>query len=271
MSELNQVDRELMNTFLPLTKDFEKEMIEVIGKMPNRDSKSRALNSTTHLMMAFKIREIDSCMSLFRLLTAEEEVATAIFLSLKNHKYENARKLNPIDHKHKMGLLPFLSAVEKELWRGGLSKDGIRSIWIEGKIKKLGIEVWQINHNTNKEDWVRYEIPLNFIVERTDDRGKEKSDFSDSFNEIVSDSNAKTIFDYIRNRANQRNHVLYANSGTLPASVGNLDTEIARAYRRVFFLLKIYLLVDQYPQKQALAQQCLNAYLKILKIPEIVE
>lgn len=57
---------------------------------------------------AWKIKDIDPEMSVFRSITAEEEAATAIFLSLKEKKYENAEKLKFQDHSYKQALEPFI-------------------------------------------------------------------------------------------------------------------------------------------------------------------
>ena len=52
-------------------------------------------------------------MAVFRAITAEEEAATAIFLALKEHGYENADKIKFKKHPYKQALEPFLRSIGK--------------------------------------------------------------------------------------------------------------------------------------------------------------
>jgi len=51
-------------------------------------------------------------MAAFRVITAEEEVATAIFHALVRRKYVGANQIDPRNHVHKAAVAPFFEAVE---------------------------------------------------------------------------------------------------------------------------------------------------------------
>ncbi|MCW5207251.1 hypothetical protein VU11_00955 [Desulfobulbus sp. US2] len=51
-------------------------------------------NALYHIEKAWKIKDIDLEMAVFRGITAEEEAASAIFHCLKKHRYQNAKKYN---------------------------------------------------------------------------------------------------------------------------------------------------------------------------------
>jgi hypothetical protein len=94
--------------------------------------------------------------------------------------------------------------------------------------------------------------------------GKEY-DFSYELKKIAAESNMKTILDHLRYIANFRNKILYAGPHGIP------DVEIKDAYflkKRdiVFVHLTIYLLIDDYKERQLFAQQALDAFLAMLRV-----
>lgn len=64
--------------------DFERKLLEGIKKNVKGRSKFCIYNAIHHLKMAFKIKNLDPEMALFRAITAEEEVSRAIFIILKD-------------------------------------------------------------------------------------------------------------------------------------------------------------------------------------------
>jgi len=109
---------------------IEKEIADIVPQIKGA-GKWRAFNAILHLNKAWKIKGIDNEMSAFRAITAEEEAATAVFLSLKLRKYENSDKLKPMDHSHKSAFATFVMSSGKTL----ISKTrGINSTY---KLKKL--------------------------------------------------------------------------------------------------------------------------------------
>jgi hypothetical protein len=69
-----------------------------------------ASSAVDHLRRAWRIREVDPEMAVFRCITAEEEAVAAIFLSLKRRGYAGAKHLHWHNHRHKAVVLPFRQA-----------------------------------------------------------------------------------------------------------------------------------------------------------------
>jgi hypothetical protein len=68
----------------------------------------------------------------------------------------------------------------------------------------------------------------------------------------------------IRERANERNQLLYAGEKGLRIYTGSIEPHFARYRQNVFGLLTIFVLVDEHPPIQRVVQQCLTAFLAAL-------
>src|SRR4030042_2912383 len=87
--------------------EFDKAIIDIVPFMP-APPQWAAFNALRHLDKAWRLRATDTEMSMFRAITAEEEVATALFLSLKRRHYVGANRLKHRDHVHKNAVIPFV-------------------------------------------------------------------------------------------------------------------------------------------------------------------
>jgi hypothetical protein len=88
--------------------DFQMSLERCISKLNGR-VKHSGRNAFAHLRMAWSIRRIDPAMAAFRAITAEEEAASALILSLKQKNYPNSSRLNHRDHIQKSALIPSLT------------------------------------------------------------------------------------------------------------------------------------------------------------------
>jgi hypothetical protein len=94
--------------------ELDKEILKYIEqKTAKRLVRNCARNSMHHLERAFKIKDVDPEMAVFRSITAEEEAATAIFIALKEKHYNNADKIQYKKHPYKQALGPFIRAIGK--------------------------------------------------------------------------------------------------------------------------------------------------------------
>jgi hypothetical protein len=109
--------------------------------------------------------------------------------------------------------------------------------------------------------WVYPVPPLHFDA-RIDN---EHIDFSEEVKELASHRNAKSIIDYVRRRANRRNQVLYASDKGVP-NIDGLEEFLAEQKKITYTILTVFLMVDPYSAKQNFVEQCLNAFLKMLKL-----
>jgi len=241
---------------------FERRVIDHVTKTP-RPGRSSAKSALRHLERAYKLSDEMPEIAIFLGITAEEEAATAVFHSLKRRKYEGARELNYRSHVHKAALLPFVLAIGKRL-------DTFPQL-------RQPIFLFDTKHSPDKQERLRlrftidgpdgplwlYPLPPLELSARTNG---EALNFAPELAEIAKEKNAESILRHVEDLANRRNLVLYAGAKGMPV----IDSAAKfLAYRRwvVFAHLVTYLLIDAYPEKQAFAQQALDALLTMLRSP----
>ena len=107
-------------------------IIKGIGRWP-------AYHAIRHLNMAWKIKDIDKEMALFRAITAEEESATAVFRAIQCRGYNNSGKLKPRDHLQKNALSSFIITISYKLASTGVDIGRV-SIFVH-EDNRLGIKI----------------------------------------------------------------------------------------------------------------------------------
>lgn len=235
------------------------QKISVLVESAKNPVNKRAKNALLHLEMAEKIKDIDPTMSAFRMITAEEEVASAIILALKSKGYAGADKLKHTSHVHKLGMYAFIRIIQK-----GLSKtiDGHKAdilvMSYEGK------EIVRIRIiPKNSPDTGLFPIPpLNFSV--AIENGPEY-DFSEEISAFVDASGVESLLGYIRGQAALRNSLLYAANDGIKVVVPS-DGIFAARKERVVMMLCIYLMIDPYMGKQIFVASALKHYIKVLDL-----
>ena len=244
----------------PELNEFQKKIESAILNTPAR-GKHSARNAMRHIKKAWLIREIDREMAVFRAITAEEEAATAIFHSLKRHKYAGADQLNPYNHVHKAALSPFFLAIGSVL--SVFNRENLNpQVLFDTKVEPPKIKVRVLT--PDKMHYVYPDPPLHYTLKRD---GK-IYDFSDELKMISGSDQAKAIDKQIRKLANERNELLYAHQDGILTFTEPVDDIIKSQQGKVFVFLTVYLLIDQYPEHQSFVQQALNAFLLVLgKLP----
>lgn len=227
-----------------------------------------ALNAIRHLNRAWRIRSLDPEMSMFRAITAEEEAATSLFLALKQQHYQGAKRIKHHNHIHKNGLIPFVDAVSRlfEKLRTDLPKT---KLYFDGSQNpaRLFLRVELPNPTTGQLMWGLPQPPLHFSFSSEEEGYNSRLyAFEREIQQIATEMGAATIIDHIRERANLRNKLLYAASEGYPSISGDIEASLRSYQRNVFTILKLYLMIDPYPKQQNFVQQCLDAYLKMLKL-----
>jgi hypothetical protein len=236
--------------------DFQERIEALVLTTPAR-AKHSARSAIRHIRKAWLIRELDREMAVFHAITGEEEAATAIFYSLKRHHYPGADQLKPHDHVHKNAVYPFFNAVGfilNLLVEWGLKPQVV--IDKKGDKPKAQVRITMLGG----EQYVYPDPPLHYIIKRDG----EVYNFSDEFKAIVDSSRIASIREFLRELANERNQLLYAAPGGLLTYTQPVDEILKEHQGRIFNMLAVYLLIDQYSQVQWFVQQCLNAFLEVL-------
>jgi len=197
-------------------------------------------------------------MAVFRAITAEEEAAMAIFSSLRQLGYLRANKLSFRNHTHKQAVIPFFRAIEDcfakvgggtSLARWGVSRQ-------RGK-KRLFLELMLPNGTIARPD-----PPLGFTV--SDPGTGHPIDFEKNMRDVVESKGLKDTVDYLKERANRRNLILYASERGIPSVTGSAGRFVIGAKERVMSLLGVFCLIFPYREKALFVQQALDAFLLLL-------
>lgn len=253
--------------------DLDRCIVDLIPDMP-KPAKWPAFNSIRHLNRAWKIKEIDPQMALFRAITAEEEAATALFLSLKRRGYDGAGNLKKHDHVHKNAVIPVFDAITRVIAKVG-SQMPPTEIFLDTNIKppQLAIRFKYTHPLTGEHLLAHPQPPLHFSISGGPTDGEmRREDFSMGIDEIVSGTNVKNITDFLKKRANLRNQILYAGPDGYPSIEGDIERSLQEYKRNVFIILRMYLLIEPHKEKQLFVEQALFAFLKTLnKLPNNLE
>ncbi|MBO9168420.1 hypothetical protein [Rhizobium sp. L245/93] len=217
-------------------------------------------NAFVHLRRSWRLHPIDSEMSLFRAITAEEEAATALLLALKQRKYPGAEKLKPWEHAHKAAASPFLDAVGNLLADTGVPPP--RLLINRGKRPMLSLSV-NVAALTGaaSPSFAVVDHPFNYVLTVGDEKSAHM--FDAQLQELATSRNETSIQKLVQNEANLRNMLLYASDGGIPEVSFN-DSLILKKRDRVYRLAMLTIGILQTKQHQLFATQCLRAYLAIL-------
>ena len=239
-------------------QDFDTKCIELLKARPNRQSRHCFRSAINHLERAEKLFPIDNPMAVFRCFTAEEEAASGLMYCLKDKGYLNAEKLNPRNHVHKNAIIQFLSVLIQ------FSEDQFRRFSIEMFLNmaegngNLFLEV----HMDLGQGVTRFipDPPLNFKLLHEDKRFS----YREQIEKLVASKEARDIGSYLKGIANQRNLVLYASQKGFPNEIKIEDKFFPAYQKRVLAMLRIYLMIDPYEDKQSFVQDALDAFLTML-------
>jgi len=203
---------------------------------------------------------IDKEMAVFRAITAEEEAATAVFLSLKEKGYENSNKIKFKKHPYKQALDPFIRSIGKfsekmvSIPDFPFGEKYLLKIEGEGKDKKLSLSFY-FHKGT-----VTAIPPLGFEVSKN---GK-LYHFEEELLDITQGKNKEDIIKHVNSISNLRNELLYAQSDGIPSISSDIQGHLDRRRAVVMVFLRIYALIYPYKDKAIFVQQALNAYLKMM-------
>jgi len=240
--------------------ELDRELISCINDTAKGYSKHCARSAIHHLELAWKIKDIDPEMAVFRAITSEEEAATAIFIALKDKGYINAEKIKHQQHSYKQALEPFIRAINaftvKWANEPGFPFGENYQLRIEGenKNKKLIISFFL------KDKMLTSLPPLGFTISLN---GRPHN-FDKELLEITSGKHRRDVIKHIKARANLRNQILYAQSNGIPKITSDIETHIKKRQNIVFMLLKVYALIYPYKENALFVQQALNAFLQMM-------
>ena len=243
--------------------DFQLMLQEAVEKLKTPRVRNAGRNAIAHIKKAWVLHPVDSEMSAFRAITAEEEAATAVIRALRFQKYPNAEKLNDRSHPHKSSIWPFILAVANKMDEKNIAEPKM-SLRLDGEPRiELSIDIGS-QAGLVQSLWASPDEPFNFSMS-SDRTGPFKiHDFSEELSEIASSSGARNIMEYVAAEANRRNQLLYASDQGIP-SVEFEDSFLLRRRQRVTTLLALTIAIMQTKTHQLFLVQCLDALLRALQ------
>lgn len=236
--------------------DFDKEVVNYIEKLTGH-IRHAAINALEHLVKAQKIVEIDPEMAAFRAFTAEEEAATALFLTLKKLGYKNSERIRHRDHRFKAGLHPFITAVYHQIYELSLFS-AIKLVWEKTPSGEHERRLQLALKEKDSGLYIVPEPPLNFQVSTLDG----PTYFEKKIDELCKGVGKEKALEHIEEIANIRNRLLYAgDSGCWRLNEERLSQDIEGCKSRTLLILRILCLIHPYKDQSPFVQQCLDGYL----------
>lgn len=239
-------------------QEFDNRCIEILNTFPNKRSKYCFLSAINHFERAEILFPIDSLMAIFRCYSAEEEAATGLMQCLKDKGYLNADKLLLKNHNHKNAVIQFFRVLCQ---------------FIEDYFREFKIDLFlQIVENKNLILEVNIDLgngiqkfilnpPFNFQFKS----GAKRFSYKEQIEKLMTSCQVTDINKYIKILANQRNLLLYATEKGIPSEGTIEDKFFPAMQRRVFALLRVYLMIEPYKEKQPFVQDVLDAFLLMLE------
>lgn len=246
---------------LPLD-EIHEQLEKAVEKLKIPRVKHPARSAWNHLKKAWVLHPIDSEMSLFRAITAEEEAATALIRALQEQRYPNAKLLNSQAHPHKAAIWPFIIAFADKLTERNIPLPHV-ALRVEGSPRiELSMDIGGPS-GLHTPLWGTPDEPFNWSM-WSDYTGKMKPhDFSVELAALASRNGAKSISAYISEEANKRNRILYASDEGIPA-IFFADSLLLGKRQRVTVLLTLTIAVMQTRKHQMGFVQCLDALLRAI-------
>lgn len=217
-------------------------------------------NAFDHLRRSWQLHPVDSEMSMFRAITAEEEAATALMLAIKQRGYHGSDKLSPYEHSHKAAVSPFVEAIVNLLADTGVPAPQLSINRGRRPMLALAIDLSALTGDETPE-FATFDFPLNFVIKVG--RAKKAHMFQSELEQLAAGRGASSIQQLVKNEANLRNRLLYASDQGIPSVKFN-DSVILRRRDRVYRLALLTIAILQTRQHQLFAVQCLQAFMAVL-------
>ena len=219
--------------------------------------KQTSLHAFEHLERARLIAEIDPEMAIFRAITAEEEAATALIVSLKQRGYERAKELQIRNHVHKQAAFQFLAIVHDYL---GSLKPQLPMGWVKEEVDGEPRLFWRIQLPDG--NWARPIPPLHSVL--WDASTGKPYHFEREILKFADEVAAANVRGHLKERANARNQLLYATDSGIPKVTGGVESCLEEQTNAVRVLAALTCMIAPYTERGSFAQQCLNAFLYFL-------
>lgn len=206
---------------------------------------------------------LDNEMSSFRAITAEEEASSGLMRSLMDLGYPESDKMKVHDHVHKHAVFPYLKIVGLFLGQSLVSTFKNYTLHIQ-EIEGARRLTLALPIRVGLEDKLVYpQPPLHFFVSEA---GSGMSPmFKKQMEEFLVAHGRSTIRSFLKEEANIRNTLLYADPNGYP-DMKNMDVSFILARReRVMAMIQVFLLIYPYENHQAFVTHAISVFVELLE------
>src|SRR5262245_6708394 len=189
----------------------EAKLLELVAHT-RPPAKHHARNAHNHIEKAWKLADVDPAMAAFRAITAEEEAATAIMQSIRRLGYPLSDSLLHRNHRHKAAVAPFFQAIEDLFAEAEVAFQTKPQLFVDESraTPRLAIRL-RTGLDDPEKAFAEPQPPLHFSISRN----SQAYHFEDRIAKVAALAQKKALT-YIKERANLRNQILYANQQGLP-------------------------------------------------------
>ncbi len=238
---------------------FDNLCIEMLESLPKSKEKNCFRSALNHLNAAQKITRVDLTMAVFRAITAEEEAATGLMLELKNKKYKNAESLEIHNHVHKGAVIELMEVIMQFL------DDHFAGSCYDLSIHKINGQLLlklQAEMNINNERIKIIPEPPLSLSFRIDEK---KFSMKQQIQTLLQNRGSQTLKNYLKQKANLRNMLLYASDKGYPSNPVIEDKFFPVQLKKVLAMLRTYLMLAPYSEPQQSMQDSIDIFLMMVK------
>lgn len=282
---MTQIDTETQNPFEISTDPFDaligEEFFELLLNTAPTKVRSRVLKALDHYHKAKKLKGVDEEMGAIRLIAGEEELVVAIFewIKLNEKDYPEhrdfVRKFK--NHTVKLAFYPVLAQIRfvmGDMLTDGIVMEGLEEIsWslkpvIEDKAFRLAIvgpkgdEVWRhdpLHHDISREGENGMDVVPHLLAE---------------LEKVLEDQRKQTLRQFLSDRTEYRNHLLYASDAghlQMDDALDEIFEHINITYRDLLWVLLALISGKPISKQYGIVTQFMGVYRAVLTKAGIIK
>lgn len=253
-----------------------EDIVQLIFQSAPTKVANRIGKALDHYTKAARLQGVDDEMGFIRLIAAEEELVVALFEWLKlNAKFlpdhsDFIRRYK--DHRVKLAFYPVLSQLQfvlSDMLRHGITFEGLEDVlhWHTTVVRDEDKVVLRIADSSGK--FLTNFSPLDIAITQGERAPHEVLDelFAD-FKKMVTDQHRMTVRQFVTNRADFRNKLLYADDSGIFSMEGTLkeltENVFSKSLRDLLWCIAILLTNKPTSRSWGVVSQFVDLYRKIL-------
>lgn len=248
------------SSFSSAAHDTAATHLKRIAQKVRKPIRMRMVNALDHFERSIMLFDLDREMSSFRVLTGQEEAATALMMALQTKGYEGASYFNLRSHKHKAAVGACVTAIAQTL------QPLLSNYEMDFNFARCRIDVRLPLGGVRDEDgrplFLQFQEPLGLL--HANEGEEEPNIFKGALDDLMNPGGFRSVSAMVKAQANLRNNLLYASDQSLPRSSASAE-QFTWRYSISLTMLVLTVMVLQAPPNQPLPRQAMPAFLSIVQ------